>query len=120
MINRDETKRIVKITVFVLIATVVVLYSFFSFRDYIAGPEILITYPENGSTISTSTVTIQGQAIHIRDIELNKKPILLDKQGNFTNTILLHPGYNVSVITAKDKFNRTTEYKLELVYQDGI
>ncbi len=118
--NRDETKRIIKISILVLVIGTVVLYSFFSFRDYLAGPEIVITYPENGSTISTSTVTIQGQAIHIRDIELNNRPILLDKQGNFTNTILLHPGYNVSIISAKDKFNRTTEYKLELVYQDGI
>jgi heat shock protein HtpX len=28
------------------------------------------------------------------------------------------PGYNVSVISANDKFKRTTEYKMELVYQD--
>jgi hypothetical protein len=55
---------------------------------------------------------------NIQNITLNNKPLLIDKDGNFTETLLLFPGYNVSVISANDKFKRTTEYKMELVYQD--
>lgn len=82
------------------------------------GPEIIIFEPRNGSTIATSTVLIRGQALRIQDISLNNRPILIDEQGNFSETLLLFPGYNVSLISAQDKFDRTIEYKLELVYQD--
>lgn len=116
--NRDGIKKLLKIGFFVLIILIVIGYSFFSFRDYISGPKIIISYPENGSTLSTSTVIITGQALHIRDITINNRPIIIDKLGNFVYTLTLFPGYNVSLISAKDKFNRITEYKLELVYKN--
>lgn len=98
--------------------TIVILYSLFSFRDYIEGPEIIINEPVNGTTFSTSTVTIKGRVLRIQDVTLNNKPILIDTDGNFSEVLMLLPGYNVSVISAKDKFKRTIEYKLEFVYQD--
>lgn len=117
MINRDSIKSILKILGFALIIIIVIGYSYFSFKEFIAGPQLIINEPINGSLISTSTVKIIGQALHIQDITINNRPIVIDKQGNFSETLLLFPGYNVSVIYAKDRFNRTTEYKLELVYQ---
>ncbi len=117
MINRDGIKRIIQITFIILLICIVAVYSYISFRDYISGPKIIVTEPVNGSTISTSTVKIQGQILHVQEISLNNRPLLIDKQGNFTETLLLFPGYNVSLFSAKDKFGRTTEYKLELVYK---
>jgi hypothetical protein len=117
MLNRDGIKKILQITIITVLAVIVIIYSFLSFKDYIYGPQIIIYYPENGSTIATSTVIIKGRVLHIQDILLNNRPILIDKQGNFSETLLLFPGYNVSIFSAKDKFDRTTEYKLELVYK---
>lgn len=116
--NRDGIKKILKLVFFVIILSTLSGYSYITFKDYIDGPRIIINEPINGSTISTSTVTIIGQVLHIQDVRLNNRPLLIDKQGNFRETILLFPGYNVSVISAQDKFKRTIEYKLELVYQD--
>lgn len=118
MINRDGTQKILKVALFAIIVVIVIIYSFFSFRDYIEGPKIIINEPLNGSTFSTSTVTIKGQVLRIQDVTLNNKPILIDTAGNFSEVLMLLPGYNVSLISAKDKFNRTIEYKLEFVYQD--
>ena len=120
MINREGTKKIVRTSITVLIVCIVLGYAYFASRDYILGPEILIFEPINGSTISTSTVKIKGQALRIQDITLNNRPLLIDEQGNFSETLLLFPGYNVSLISAQDKFDRTIEYKLELVYQDKL
>jgi hypothetical protein len=116
--NREGVKKILKVLTISLIVAIVVGYSYFASRDFILGPELIITEPVNGSTLSTSTVILKGQALRIQDITLNNRPILIDEQGNFTETILLFPGYNVSLISAQDKFDRTIEYKLELVYQD--
>lgn len=118
MINRDGIKNILRLSLIVFVIIIVFGYALFSFKDYIEGPVIIINEPVNGSLISTSTVTIRGQVLHIQDVAINNKPILIDKQGNFIQNILLFPGYNVSIISAKDKFKRTIEYKLELVYQD--
>ena len=48
---------------------------------------------------------------------MNGKPVIVDKDGNFEEILLLSPGYNSTLFSAKDRFNRTTEYKLELVYK---
>ena len=118
MINREGTKKIIKATLIVIAIVIVIGYSLYASHSLISGPEIIINEPINGSTISTSSVTVKGQAIRIQDISLNGRPIFVDEHGNFNETILLAPGYNISQFLAKDKFNRTTEYKLELVYKD--
>jgi hypothetical protein len=118
MINRDGIQKILKISIFTIVILAVLIYIYHTFSSYIKGPQIIIKYPENGSMVSTSTISIQGQVLHIKDVYINNRPIRIDTDGNFTEDLLLFPGYNVSVISAKDKFNRITEYKLELVYQD--
>lgn len=110
-------KKILKISTIITVALVILGYSYFAFRDYINGPKIIVIEPINGSTISTSTILVKGQAFRIKEISLNGRPILIDENGNFKETLLLFPGYNISLIQAQDKFNRIIEYKLELVYK---
>lgn len=117
MINRDGTKKIFKIGIISIIALLVLGYALFTSHSLIAGPEIIVSEPISGSTIATSSVIVKGIVLRIQDITLNGRPILIDKQGNFSETLLLAEGYNAFQLFAKDKFNRTTEYKLELVYQ---
>ncbi|MEI7564042.1 MAG: hypothetical protein WCJ39_10905, partial [bacterium] len=107
MINRDGTKKIIKISSIILIVLIIVGYALFESHSLIKGPEIIIIDPVPGSLISTSSVTIIGKALRIQDISLNGRPILIDQEGNFSETLLLSPGYNISLFYAKDKFNRT-------------
>ncbi len=46
----------------------------------------------------------------------NGRPLLIDKEGNFKETLLLLPGYNNALFVAQDKFGRFKEQNLELVY----
>jgi hypothetical protein len=117
MINRDDTKKIIKIIGILIIVLFMVIYIIFESHSLIRGPEIIIDSPENGTLISTSTVIIHGKALRVKDITLNNRPILIDQYGNFEEVLLLHPGYNVSLFYGEDKFNRTIKYKFELVYE---
>ena len=117
MINRDGTKKIFKISGFLIIILIIIGYSLFESHSLIKGPEITVFEPLSGSLSASSSVIVRGQALRIQDITLNGRPILVDTYGNFSETILLAPGYNTSLFSARDKFNRTTEYKLELVYE---
>jgi len=120
MVNREATQKILKFVLFAGVILIVLLYIYSASKDFINGPKIIVNYPENGSTMSTSTIIIKGQVLHIQDVTINGRPIQIDTEGHFSEPLLLFPGYNVSVISAKDRFKRITEYKLELVYQDKI
>jgi hypothetical protein len=117
MINRESTRKLLKAGAIALGLTLVVGYTIFATRDYIRGPLIIISEPVNGSTSLVPDVLIKGQALRIKDLTFNGRPLLIDKEGNFSETILLLPGYNAALFVAHDKFGRSAEYRLELVYE---
>jgi capsule polysaccharide export protein KpsE/RkpR len=117
MINREGVKKLFKISSLVIIILIIIIYTLFTSHSFIAGPEIIILEPISGSTIATSSIEVTGISHRIKEITLNGKPIIVDKEGNFKEIIVLNDGYNASLLKATDKFGRTTEYKLELVYK---
>ncbi len=116
IINRENTKKILKLGTIILGFIIIIGYAIFESYDFIKGPKISVFEPLNGSSISTSSVIVTGKADRIKDLYINNRPILIDREGNFSETILLAPGYNISLLSAQDRFERTIEYKLELVY----
>ena len=106
--------RAIIITVFIL---TIVGYSLFQANKFITGPKIYINSPTDGETTATSSVDIAGQAKNIAFISLDDKPIFIDEQGNFSEKLLLYPGYNIIKMFAKDHFGRTTEKQIGVVYQ---
>ena len=115
--SRQGTKKILRIGIYSLIALIVIGYAIFASFSFIQGPEIEISYPENGSTFASSTLEIRGVVERSQDITLNGRSILIDDKGNFDEHTLLSPGYNVFTLHARDKFGRSREYRLELVYK---
>ena len=116
MLNRQGTKKLLKIIIFLMILLFIIGYAFFTSHDIILGPEIIIFEPKNGDSFATSSVIIKGRVFRVKEISLNGRPIIIDNEGNFLENVLLAPGYNVSSIIIQDKFKRIKEYRLELVY----
>lgn len=97
---------------------VVVLYSGFQAQKIIRGPVITLTSPLNGATYTTPLVEIKGVAKNISELSLNNRPLYTDKSGNFSDTLLLIPGYNIIKLDASDKFGSQTEKKIEIIYKE--
>jgi hypothetical protein len=115
--NRETIKRLLVVVVIVAIAGVIVAYSYYASHGIIEGPTIVVTSPAAGETsFATSSVTIKGVATRTQSITLNGRPILIDQAGNFLETIILFPGYNVETLSGVDKFGHTTTVSLPLVY----
>ncbi len=93
-------------------------YGWFGARAFIAGPVIEIIAPLNGASTTESLVEIRGIAKNISDITLNDRKIFTDKQGVWSEQVLLHPGYNVIKMNARDRIGRKTEKTLELVLKE--
>lgn len=116
-LSRNGIKKIIRISIFSLVFLVIVGYAIFAFHDFILGPSIDITEPANGSTFTSPIITVTGIAKRIQEISFNGRPITMDEKGNFRETALLAPGYNIFLLTASDKFGRSREYRLEFIYK---
>jgi hypothetical protein len=117
MLSRYGTKKILRALVFIVIIFVVLGYSLFATHDFILGPTITVTEPTNAASFSNPSIRIKGVVKRIQEITLNGRSITIDDKGNFNEAVLLAPGYNVFMLGAHDKFGRSKDYRLELIYK---
>ena len=115
--NRNAIS-ILRIGALSLLAIIIVGYSFFQAHKILAGPVINIHTPQNGATYNQTLIEISGQAKNIAYINLDDRKMFTDKNGNFSEKLLLSPGYNVIKLEAWDKFGKQTEKKLGLVLKE--
>jgi hypothetical protein len=66
---------------------------------------------------NSSLAEIRGKAEKANYIALNGREIFIDKEGNFSETISILPGFSVVTIDAKDKFGKQAEKKFEIVME---
>jgi hypothetical protein len=115
--SRRETKFYLKAIVIVLFLIALFGYGLYEVWDYATGPKIIITSPQNGAAVSESLITVAGQAKNTVKITLDDRPITVDEAGNFSEKMLLSYGYNVLELKAVDRFGKTTQQELQLVYK---
>jgi len=115
MWNKD--KLIIKIIIGLILFIIVAGYSYYEFKDFLTGPNIEITSPENGAVTSQSLLTIEGTAKNISKLFLNDKQIFTDEEGYFNEELLLSLGYNIIEVKAEDSIERETRKRLEIIYK---
>ena len=115
--NRNALS-IIRVGALALLVVIIVGYSLFQANKILAGPIINIYTPQNGATYNSTLIEIDGQAKNIAYINLDDRQMFTDKDGNFSQKLLLSPGYNVVKLDAWDKFGKQTEKKLQLVLKE--
>ncbi len=97
----------------------IVSYSFWRGRTAIFGV-VITTDVQDGEVLSTDLVTLSGNAKNASHFTVNGREVLLDKDGNFLEPLLLPPGYSIIELAAEDHFGRK-QYKLLHVYEkEGV
>lgn len=115
--TRRETTKIIK-TFFVLLALVILFgYAGFRAKDFVIGPVLEVNNPKNGTSVEESLVEITGSAKNISFLTLNGNKIFINEEGVFREKILLSYGYNIISVEAKDRFGRTENKIIQLVYK---
>lgn len=109
---------VIRIIGFSLLGLFIVGYALFQASNLIRGPIIDIYTPQNGATYNSILIEIDGRARNIAYINLNGTKMFTDKDGYFSEKLLLSPGYNVVTLDATDKFGKHTEKKLELILKE--
>lgn len=115
--NRNAIS-ILRTSLISLLVVVIGGYSLFQAQKLIRGPIIEISTPENGATYSQTLIQIDGRARNISYLNLNDRPIFTDKNGYFSEKLLLSPGYNIIKLDARDKFKNYTEKRLEIILKE--
>ncbi len=115
--NRNG-KSILRIGIISLLGLVILSYTIFQAQKIIRGPIITVYAPENGATYSQALIEINGRARNVAFIKLDDRPIYTDKDGYFSEKLLLSPGYNIIKVSGEDKFKKSTEKKLEIILKE--
>ena len=58
---------------------------------------------------------ISGRAEKAIYLSLNGREIFVDKEGNFSESIAMLPGFSIVTLSAEDKFGKKAEKKFEIV-----
>jgi len=91
-------------------------YTYFRTQPYLNGPQITIESPYNGITVTESPLILTGNVERISEITLNGRQIFTNTEGVFTESVFLHPGYNVIKIEAIDRFDKHIDKQLQVIY----
>ncbi len=102
---------------FVLIAffLIALAYAFFEGRALLRGPSIEVS--PRVMEVTESFITISGTAERITSLSMNGKEIAVTETGAFEEGYALAPGYNRITLRAEDRYGKTTERVVEIVYR---
>lgn len=109
--RRDS--RLTKIALIVFFVAVL-MYAYFESRGILYGP--IITVASNLTLVRDPYIEIRGHAEHIASLAMNGREISVTEAGIFTEPFVLAPGDNRILLDAKDKYGRTTQRVVEIVY----
>jgi len=112
--TRTYAKRIFLFCLLIFIAG----YSYYQGRSLIAGPQINIEEPKNGTEVTETLLQIKGRAKNVSFISMDGRQIYIDNDGIFREKLLIEEGYNIIKFSATDKFGREESKILELVLKE--
>lgn len=98
---------------------VIASLSYGAFRAYplIAGPTIAVYNPQDGDYVASTTFEISGIVKRANVITLQGKPITIDTEGHFRETLVAHAPYTILVLVATDAYGETVSKTLRVIPQ---
>ena len=108
-----------KLSLILGITFFLVIIGFAYSRSYtlIHGSKISLSGLIDGSETSNQFVTLKGEAKHALSLLVNGRTISIDENGNFNDSLLLLPGYNVITVESTDKFGHKDSKVIRSYYK---
>jgi len=106
-----------KTAIFITLIIFFALYGVVRAKNFIKGPEISISYPNNGEEVLSPEIEIKGKAKNISNISLNGRQIFTNDKGEFKEHLLLPPGYTIIEVKATDRFGREIGLRRGVIFK---
>lgn len=110
-----DLRKQLEIYTFAILITTAIAYGGWRAYPLIAGPHITIYSPQDGSIVSSTTFQISGRVSRVKNIEIQGRPIPIDKEGNFAEILVAHAPYTIITITATDFYDKTITKILHVI-----
>ncbi len=108
---RDGRITSVALTLFFIL---ILGYAYYEARGALYGPHIQVS--DEVTEVSDPFIAIQGKADRIAELSMNGRPISVTEAGEFNEPYLLAPGLNRIMLDAKDRYGRTSQQIVRIVY----
>jgi len=93
---------------------IVVGYGIFRIYPFLLGPSITLYAPQNGDEVGASTFEVSGKVIRAKEIRLQGRPITIDTDGVFKETLVTHAPYTILVLEAEDAYGKKEQVELRV------
>lgn len=95
--------------------SVAVAYGIYRAYPLALGPSIEIISPIDGDIVPSGTFQVIGNAKRAKVITLQGRPITIDTDGGFIETLVASPPYTTVVMTATDNYGKTITKTLRVI-----
>ncbi len=107
--------KVIKVALISFLIFIFLGYLAWEINNIIAPPEINIWEPKNNFKTADSSIVIRGNTKPEVQLTINNELVLLDKDGNFNQTINLVAGLNNLQISAKKKHSQANNLELVIL-----
>ena len=115
MLEPYDLRKKVELYFIGLLFVIAITYGGFRAYPLIAGPSITIFNLKDGDTVASSTFEIYGQALRVKEITLQGRPITIDTEGHFAERLVAYPPYTILVLSATDLYGATVTKSLRVI-----
>ena len=97
-----------KLETYFAIVLVVLAVTYGLYRAYplVAGPSLVVFSPYDGEVVASTTFQVTGNVKRAKEITLDGRPITIDTNGSFSETLVASPPYTILVLTATDSYGK--------------
>ena len=100
-----DSRKLIEIYIIGILIIIAIIYAGFRAYPLLTGPKITIDYPQNYDIVASSTFQISGQVLRAKEITLQGKPITIDTEGRFIETLVPQYPYTTIIVTAVDNYD---------------
>jgi cytoskeleton protein RodZ len=100
------TPKTIIVLVSLFLGVVAVGYVASQINSVLAPPLLELNEPGGDVTIQGNSFVLAGRAEVGADVTINEQIVLTDRNGQFSESLILSPGVNVIEVVAKNKFNK--------------
>ncbi len=110
-------KKILLTSIGVGLFVVIGIYTVLKMKDVIWGVDVVVRGVVDGETVTEPKITLEGNARNIKLLTINDRIIGVGENGEFRDSLLLAPGYNIVSIKGDDKFGKHIRHEYRVVYK---
>lgn len=95
-------------------ALFILIFVYNELGSFASTPKLVVLSPENNSEVEGNSVSISGITEKDSRLFINSQPVLVGDSGDFQENINLQPGQNAVVVKSINRFNKETEYTVNV------